>query len=495
MVRLVLVLLLAGCRLYDPEVRDCAFRCGESGGCPQDTTCVQGYCRVAEFRGQCDCALGDQRLCGGSMGECHPGTQFCRANGLWGDCVGEGKPTAEVCDGKDNDCDGAADNNIMTAPRCPLTAGVCAMASQSCVGGQFKACTVASYGTDYQLVESTCDGLDNDCDGVVDATAEAVLADAVSGEWDLLGYPGGYALVTMSAVEVTVSRFDVNFTAQGTTRLARGSSPGFLARNDGAEVYVILNQGGGPQVTRFSLGGAMTTLPSAPTADVGDLWQAGLVPGQVLVLAYRSTLAGARSVEWPLSGGAPVVHRLDLTLGGETSTTLSGVYASRGGRYVAWKGATAAGVTSQLRTTQTDTPLGAIPAPGPQSAALVEGPQGQLISVYASASSSPPASGIFLSQNLVDGGAEIPVRASGEADGVGPVAAVSGPAGALLSWPEHGAVSFGAQRAIGNQSQLTIRSFDGGVTGVTHLAVNGSSMVAVAWERAGRVVVRRLCAP
>lgn len=42
------------------------------------------------------------------IGECHGGTQTC-TNGNFGSCVGQVTPMAELCDGKDNNCDGRND--------------------------------------------------------------------------------------------------------------------------------------------------------------------------------------------------------------------------------------------------------------------------------------------------------------------------------------------------------------------------------------------------
>ncbi len=81
---------------------------------------------------------------------------------------GEVAPIAETCDGTDEDCDGMTDETV-TRPACALTDGVCSGARQTCGGAAgFVACTAASYGANYQAVETRCDGRDNDCDGVTD---------------------------------------------------------------------------------------------------------------------------------------------------------------------------------------------------------------------------------------------------------------------------------------------------------------------------------------
>ena len=84
--------------------------------------------------------------------------------------VQPGTPLLEVCDGKDNDCDGVVDNHLSAAPACPLTLGVCANAHAPCANAAFASCDAASYGAYYDPApaETQCDGLDNNCDGRVD---------------------------------------------------------------------------------------------------------------------------------------------------------------------------------------------------------------------------------------------------------------------------------------------------------------------------------------
>ena len=57
-----------------------------------------------------------------------------------------------------------------TQRNCPLTAGVCAGAKETCTGSAWPGCTASSYGPSYEASETSCgDGVDNDCDGSTDS--------------------------------------------------------------------------------------------------------------------------------------------------------------------------------------------------------------------------------------------------------------------------------------------------------------------------------------
>jgi hypothetical protein len=97
----------------------------------------------------------------GEPGHCGPGQNQCVDGALV--CFPVGVPADEVCDGSDNDCDGAIDEDIVLNEDCATgLPGICASGRLTCLEG-IVACESTELGDD-----EVCDGLDNDCDGLID---------------------------------------------------------------------------------------------------------------------------------------------------------------------------------------------------------------------------------------------------------------------------------------------------------------------------------------
>ncbi|HEX2568485.1 MAG TPA: MopE-related protein [Polyangia bacterium] len=105
--------------------------------------------------------------CGPSTGECRPGTMQCQGGQL--DCVGGTGPRPEVCDGKDNDCDGQIDNDVPPGGPCGTTVGECQPGTFVCTGAGGFVCQGA-----VGPQPETCDGRDNDCNGIIDDNVPGV---------------------------------------------------------------------------------------------------------------------------------------------------------------------------------------------------------------------------------------------------------------------------------------------------------------------------------
>jgi hypothetical protein len=98
--------------------------------------------------------------CGSSLGECLPGTLACTGGALV--CSGGRSPVAETCNNRDDDCDGTIDDGVPTTGACGSTVGECRAGVNTCVSGAFV-CLGGRTGT-----TELCDGRDNDCDGSID---------------------------------------------------------------------------------------------------------------------------------------------------------------------------------------------------------------------------------------------------------------------------------------------------------------------------------------
>ncbi|RLD10090.1 MAG: hypothetical protein DRI44_06920, partial [Chlamydiae bacterium] len=115
----------------------------------------------------CDCVNGQRQACGTSdVGECQLGEQEC-VDGQWSECAGNIEPIEELCDAKDNDCDGDIDEDFPDLGKsCVVGVGECQNSGKYICSDDKKSVVCDAKPLEPQE-ENCADNLDNDCDGVI----------------------------------------------------------------------------------------------------------------------------------------------------------------------------------------------------------------------------------------------------------------------------------------------------------------------------------------
>ncbi len=157
----------------------------------------------------CGCRNGETRICGG-FGQCAGGYRIC-VNNQWSDCINATASTQEVCNNRDDNCDGITDNigtlggqsacgcSLGQQPKletcndiddncnglvddgisccqdgetrsCGQNIGVCTTGTQTCFGGSWADCS----GVGSNPTGEICgDNLDNDCDASLEEDCDS----------------------------------------------------------------------------------------------------------------------------------------------------------------------------------------------------------------------------------------------------------------------------------------------------------------------------------
>lgn len=139
---------------------------GITCGCSPDPDCFGNDCcdnQIDEGILTEPCFDGNPAAVLDKKSKCHIGKRMC-VNGKKSDCIGQGTPETEVCNGIDDDCDGTIDNNIEGGLCGHNELGVCTYGENICLPESSEMiCVGASYPQN-----EACNNLDDDCDGEVD---------------------------------------------------------------------------------------------------------------------------------------------------------------------------------------------------------------------------------------------------------------------------------------------------------------------------------------
>ncbi len=149
--------------------RYCSFECAANDDCPPGYSCLPDGSGESKAclpdTGSCICTSllnGTDRPCvkENDTGTCF-GIQTCEGADGWSPCSAF-EPSAESCDGQDNDCNGQTDEGLPIEP-CQQTNefGTCS-GERACQGSVGWGCSAAT------PLPEICNALDDDCDGTVD---------------------------------------------------------------------------------------------------------------------------------------------------------------------------------------------------------------------------------------------------------------------------------------------------------------------------------------
>ncbi len=287
---------------------------GEHGCLPEDEVCND---EDDDLDGAIDEGFGVGDACWIGEGECMAdGRIVCGPDGGAACDAQPGAPSDEVCDGADNDCDGATDEGIAPEPTWCGVGACMADGERRCVDGELvDSCEPG------EPAAETCDETDEDCDGEVDEGTTSRV-------WDVSHFRGGHAIwlhgfnrdgrvVRMRFRDGATFLWHVDGTArvQGTAYIYDlGGGPGQRGQEWTAEFF-LRDRGEGPD-----FGGPKIERPGVQTPAVTDTWHYWDIIGARLVRPEETVELTQR----PVDGSFP--FQFGWLANGKTDTTGAAVW-------------------------------------------------------------------------------------------------------------------------------------------------------------------------
>ena len=163
---------------------------------------------------------------GGDVDLCANGVFICGEDGNSVTCSAE-EPAdiQEICDASDNDCDGEIDeglswNDVALGEICDGV-GECGLGVAMCSLAMVSTCSTNPDSPFTQAAPESCNGLDDDCDGVVDQTF-AWEGSPVGGQCDGVGLCGAGIVECLDSEHATCSTNPDGSMSQATPELCNG---------------------------------------------------------------------------------------------------------------------------------------------------------------------------------------------------------------------------------------------------------------------------------
>jgi len=217
-------------------------------------------------------------------------------------CTDETDDDVEICDGADNDCNGVPDDDpVDVGGRCGTDEGECEYGVQECLQGELGCVGGVS------PVGESCNGLDDDCDGV---------ADNGGNEWCVATHGAGWACVLGEcAYQCPLDEFEENDTLEEAFPLAEpGSLDAMVCRGDDDFYAMRVCDNGNLNIEVLFEGGEDPDLDLALIGPDGEVVARSLGTTSEERIELTGLAAGVYTLRVYLHAGLETPYRLNWDL-------------------------------------------------------------------------------------------------------------------------------------------------------------------------------------